>query len=184
MRCFEFVTHRKKVCIIWYILHCPDGCTAEWIRLCKEKVSRDILKDVFTVSYERMKRYQGAWHLEWENVFPNYIFLESEEEEALTAELEQYAALKHALLRADGLLSVSERTQVLLQELSGETHRIPLSTGIIRKGVTCVTEGPLKGMEKWITKIDRHKRLAFLDAGSIPGVSSMKAGLEITEKNL
>lgn len=176
------VTYRKKVRIIWYILQCPDENTAGWIRFCKENISEDVLKDAFVLSYQRMKRYQGDWHLEWDNVFSGCIFLETEELDALSEELLQNKTLFRHFQEGKGLQEVSEKAEALLQEFSGKSHQIPMSRGVIRKGITIVTEGPLRGREQWITRIDRHKRLAFLNL--IPGTAPMKAGLEITEKTL
>ena len=79
---------------------------------------------------------------------------------------------------------MSREEQEALRELAGNTHCISMSKGVIREGVTYVTEGPLKGKEQWIRKIDRHKRLALLDAKFFPDISPIKAGLEITEKTL
>ena len=168
--------------MIWYILHCPDDNTAEWIRFCKENISRDILKDAFAFSYERMKRYQGAWHLEWADVFPECIFLETENADALLRELEKNEALSQILRETDGFQAIEENIQDLLQELFGRSHRISMSRGVIRKGIPIVMQGPLKGKEHWITRIDRHKRLAFLRMA--PGAAPVKAGLEITEKTV
>ena len=176
------VTHRKKVRIIWYILQCPDENTAGWIRFCKENIREDVLKDAFVLSYERMKRYQGDWHLEWDNVFSGCIFLETEELDALSEELLQNEILSQHLQEGRGLQRISGKAESLLQEFSGKSHQIPMSRGVIRKGITIVTEGPLRGREQWITRIDRHKRLAFLNL--ILGTAPMKAGLEITEKTL
>ena len=57
-----------------------------------------------------------------------------------------------------------------------------MSRGIIRGGETHVTEGPLKGKEELIRRIDRHKRVAYLDNWAFSGKGLVKAGLEIASK--
>ena len=42
-----------------------------------------------------------------------------------------------------------------------------MSRGIIREGNAQVTDGPLKGMENRIRRIDRHKRLAKIEIAGI-----------------
>ena len=75
-----------------------------------------------------------------------------------------------------------------------------MSHGVIKDGITRITEGPLKGMEQRIGRIDRHKRLAKLlltvnrdqrrgkkqDPQEIgeQDFRYITAGLEITEKNV
>ena len=42
--------------------------------------------------------------------------------------------------------------------------------------------GPLKGMEGYIWKIDRHKRKAYLEVPMFNGMQNIQVGLEIVEK--
>ena len=58
-----------------------------------------------------------------------------------------------------------------------------MSTGYIEGDQVIVVEGPLKGYEGSIRKIDRHKRVAYLDLEGFEDVSSIKVGLEIVSKN-
>lgn len=58
-----------------------------------------------------------------------------------------------------------------------------MSTGVIINNTTKITEGPLVGLEKYVKKIDRHKRLAWLEflIGDNEQLT-MQAGLEIISK--
>ena len=68
-----------------------------------------------------------------------------------------------------------------LRGLCGDGERIDLSRGYILSGKTFVTEGPLKGKESLIRRIDRHKRLAKVE---IPASGQMaEVGLEIYAKD-
>lgn len=58
---------------------------------------------------------------------------------------------------------LNPETEEFLVELGGTEHHVLMSRGIIQNGMTVVTEGPLKGKEACIRKIDRHKRLARLE---------------------
>lgn len=179
--CFEFFTHRKKVQPIWYILNCPEGNESEILCFCKEKVQKEILEDAFTLSFQQMKRYQGAWHIEQGNMVPHCVFLVTDHKEALEKQiLKEFP--KSLGCCTERLLSIKKEEQLLLEELCGKNLCMELSKGVIQKGITHVTEGPLKGKENLIIKIDRHKRLAFLKKGLLPGVACIKTGLEITEK--
>lgn len=166
---------------IWYILNCPERNESEIVSFCKEKIPKDILKDVFTLSFQQMKRYQGTWHTEQGNMVPHCVFFVTEHKEALEKQiLKEFP--KSLGYYTERLKSVKKEEQLLLQELCGKKLCMELSKGVIQKGITHVTEGPLKGRENLIIKIDRHKRLAFLKSGLLPGVACIKTGLEITEK--
>lgn len=137
--------------------------------------------DIFVLTYDRMRRYEGAWHLERRLLFPEYVFLESGNEELLFEEFGKCGGIA-----ADGrhLNRIEREEEKFLRSLCGKGHHLGMSRGVIREGSTHVTEGPLKGMESQICRIDRHKRLAKI---KIRGLADelgryIMAGLEIKEK--
>ncbi len=137
------------------------------------------LTDAFIMTYERMRRYKGSWHMEKEILFPERIFLESKDEEILKNELSQRQCFMEG---ETSLIPIRSQDEVLLRNLCGKEKHLRMSRGVIKKGTTKVTEGPLKGNENRICKIDRHRRLARLQfAGR--GLETVWAGLEIVEKD-
>ena len=85
--------------------------------------------------------------------------------------------------------SIAEKSIELLPEQEcflrgflGEKQHLHMSRGHIREGQTYITEGPLRGKEKMICKIDRHKRLARLELPMADGIQTLYAGLEIFSK--
>ena len=182
---FEYFTHRKKVDAIWYLVELSKRQEEKEIqdiaRLCQKGETKG---RVFLPSCERMKRYQGAWHREYKYLFPGSIFLKGNSREEILAFLRLIFLQKHTLEKEDRirLLTHKEEAAVtFLQALCRSDQRIPLSRGYILKGKTFVTEGPLMGKEKFIQRIDRHKRLAYLDImNSLE--KTVDVGLEIYEK--
>jgi transcriptional antiterminator NusG len=113
-----------------------------------------------------MRRYEGAWHLERQNLFPGYVFLESEDPERLLREIEESPYLREIFAERSSLVVPEPEEELFLRKLCGREHHFGMSRGYIRDGRTFVTEGPLRGREQLIRKIDRHKRVARL---RIPG---------------
>ena len=106
-------------------------------------------EEAFFFTYDRLKRFEGDWHLLKLPLFPGLIFLECEQE----------IPKKKSRLMQDqdsGAMQVDSRTEEFLRELGGEAHHVSMSRGVIRNGVTIVTEGPLEGKEAKIQKIDRR----------------------------
>ncbi len=116
-------------------------------------------------------------------MFPDYVFLESDDEKALLEELIQYEGMADLLQDFGTVFNVQKSEEIFLTLLCGKTHHLGMSKGIIRNGITQIIEGPLKGMEERIYRIDRHKRLARLEAPVSSASKSILAGLEIVEKN-
>ena len=149
--------------------------------LCREDLSAIAVKDVFVPTYDCMRRYGGAWHREKRRLFPSYVFLDSENEELL---LEEFRKSTVTAGRKKCMFSIGREEEEFLKKLCGESHHLNMSRGVIRKGSTQIMEGPLKGMESRIRRIDRHKRLARVEIMMRRGCHTFPAGLEITEKTL
>lgn len=111
------------------------------------------------ITFERKRRYEGSWHYQNEILFQGYVFADVSSHERL-----EEAACDTAVFQAFGdgeyshCLEVSEKE--FLKEIGGEDHHIEMSKGYIQDGTTFVTEGPLRGKEGKIHKIDRHRRMA------------------------
>lgn len=180
--CFEFFTHGKKVFSIWYLLNCPAGSKEEILRFIQENRDKNVIEDAFTVSCDRMKRYQGAWHLECKPLLSEVIFLSGENKNAVSKWIQEALPSIKKYTSSFELDCFKEDASGFLEELCGKKHHISFSRGYIRDGKTYITEGPLKGKEQFIRKIDRHKRLAKV---SVPfsDMDAIEAGLEIYAKD-
>lgn len=77
----------KGVIVIWYLCDCGEQNPTEFARICRQSLSARALEDAFVPTYDRMKRYQGEWHVEQGIAFPDIIFLESEDPDTLEQEL-------------------------------------------------------------------------------------------------
>lgn len=149
------------------------------ITLCKKTLSPKAVQNVFIFTYDLLRRYKGAWHLERKLLFPAHVFLESEDEDILLKELKKCGV---TVQEGNRLIPMDREEEQFLKTLCGKEHHLQMSRGFICKGVTHITEGPLKGMERRICKIDRHKRLAQITVATRQDCSLLPAGLEITEK--
>lgn len=167
----EYVTLRKIGGIfIWYVMYCGAENEENISTILQTQFADD--GEVFVFTYEQMKRYKGAWHLNTAKLFPGYVFLHMCTERILTPEEQAY------------LHPVEATEEKFLFELQRAGAHLPMSKGYIQNGITYVTEGPLKGKETTICKIDRHKRLAKVKSPLEKyRERGLWAGLEIVSKN-
>lgn len=123
--------------VIWYAVRCKAGMeqqtAEEWNQRHDGKACR-----AFIITYEKMKRYEGSWHLICEPLLSGYFFLKTEESKVLE--------------EAQDSIPIDSGEERFLMELGGRDHHVPMSRGYIREGKTCVTEGPLCGHESQIQK--------------------------------
>ena len=62
-------------------------------------------------------------------------------------------------------------------------HVVRMSEGCINGDQVTITRGPLMGFEGDIRKIDRHKRLAYVETTMFGRKLNLKVGLEIVRKH-
>lgn len=139
-------------------------------------------KEMFVLTYERQRRYEGAWHTEVWPLFPGYRLISADSEESLENELQETAAALGIAQKEMTVYPITEENKRFLTELCGDGHHLPMSEGYIKDGRTYVTSGPLRGKEAWIRKIDRHKRLAKLELPDEGEGRELCMGLEIVRK--
>ncbi len=168
---------------IWYVLRCEEGNEKNAAELLQRQYQSSGEAEIFLITFEKMKRYEGGWHCQEETLFCGYVFAEAASQELL----ENAAGCASVFLSFDTgeySLRLMETECDFLKDISGESHCIVMSKGFIRAGTTFVTEGPLCGKEYKIRKIDRHKRLARLDSPlKCYQGRELWMGLEIIEKS-
>ena len=117
-----------------------------------------------------------------EILFPCYVFLISEQPNELVASLKQVIGMTKLLKTGDEITPISQEEVDLLLKLGSEKQEVEMSTGIIEGDEVIVFDGTLQGMEGLIKKIDRHKRIAYLEVDMFGRKVEMQMGLEIVEK--
>ena len=174
---------KKGEIAIWYVVYCPHQDMRQLMEFCKKTLSEQAAACVFNFTYDRMKRYQGEWHLERSLSFPDYFFIESSNGEQLKKEMNRNELASKILATGGIVTPVDKQEEELLRRLSDESHHMGMSTGYIAEGKTYVTQGPLVGYESRIRKIDRHKRLARISLPYAKGEMKLCMGLEIKTKS-
>lgn len=145
------------------------------------RVAGDALRDCFVLRRQALRRYEGAWHLCDEVMFPGYIFLVADDPAGLAGRLDVLTSFSYLLGSGTAPATLDERETAFVRDFGGPRHTVALSRGVVENGRLVVREGPLKGREHLVAKIDRHKRVARLTAGML-GEGSVRVGLEVVSK--
>lgn len=167
---------------MWYVVQVRSGLEEDMKLQCERIVSSDIMERCFVPYYEDMKRYEGSWHTERKVLFPGYLFVISDEPERLFMELKKVIGLTK-LLEMDGEIIPLSREEVEFMTAFGKDEQIVgMSVGVIEEGIVKILDGPLKGHEAYIKKIDRHKRKAYLEMDMFGRKVKTEVGVEIVRK--
>ena len=88
------------------------------------------------------------------------------------------------LLGNDGedIYPIYPQEAMFLTKFSNRNHVVDMSCGVIENDKIIITDGPLMNLEGYITKIDRHKRIAYVDVELLGKITRVQVGLEIISK--
>lgn len=144
-------------------------------------------EDIFMPVTERIRKIDGTWQHVLIPMFTGYLFITSDNPVELYGRLHAVlgkAIFKYVkLIRNDEyIVPLSDEEEKLVTELSDKDHVIKASLGYIKGDTLIVTDGPLKGHEGQVVKIDRHKRIAILEAEFLGEKRHITVGLEVVKK--
>ncbi len=167
---------------MWCVIQVLTGKEEKMRYACEKYIDPDILDETFIPFRECRRKRNGVWKNEKTTLFPGYVFLITDNPDELYNQLKKVEGMTK-LLRADQtVLQLTIDEEELLKNLGGDNHIVEMSYGFIEGQKVTITEGPLKGMEGLIRKIDRHKRSCIVEVQMFGQNTKMTAGLEIVEK--
>lgn len=167
---------------MWYVMQVRTG-TEENIRCqCQWLISSNVLERCFIPYYQQKKRFQGEWHIQERILFPGYVFLIAENPEKLVNGLRKVIGLTKLIGTGDEIVPLVQEEIDLLMKIGTDKQLVEISFGIIENDRVQILAGPLMGMEGNIRRIDRHKRIAYLEIEMFGRTVEMKVGLEIIRK--
>lgn len=166
-----------------YVLHVPGG---------RERTARDLIvkllgelvEECFVPVGEVMRREGGAWVRTEQLLFPGYVFVTTGAIDRLARRLRELPFYARVIGGdAERFVPLTVEEVAWLTALTNvETHVVEMSRGVIEGDRVVVWSGPLRGHEGDICKIDRHKRVAYLDMEMFGRTKTIKVGLEIVSK--
>lgn len=148
------------------------------------KIAQGAVEDCFVPKREVMHRKSGQWHRILEKLFPGYVFVQTSTPEQVREVLGRLPAFTRMLTFAgDACLPLTaDEVAWINATTNADTHVMEMSEGVIEGDRVVVACGPLKGREASITRIDRHKRLAWVGMDMFGRHKTIRVGLEIVSK--
>jgi transcriptional antiterminator NusG len=168
---------------MWYVVQVVGGKEKRVLTLIEKIIERTVFDECFIPQYEVMKRFRGQWHKSTEILFPGYLFLVTDYADGLAQELRNVPAFTKLLSNGGKFISLNADEVAWISAFTKQDSRvIEMSEGIIEGDKVIVFKGPLINYGGSIRKIDRHKRIAYLDIGMFGRTMTVKVGMEIVRK--
>lgn len=170
---------------MWYVIQVLGG-KERYVKMLIERLAdNNTLQECFIPQSEIMKRYKGEWRKCTEVLFPGYLFLVTEDVGKSAAELRKIPAFAKLLGNNEKFIPLNPNEIALIAAFTEAGHRIiEMSEGIIEGDRVIIFKGPLKSYGGVIKKINRHKRLAYLEVRMLGRTTNIRVGLEIVRKRV
>ncbi|ACV22257.1 Transcription antitermination protein nusG [Slackia heliotrinireducens] len=169
---------------MWYVIQVGTNQEDRVIGLIRSFVGKDVLKEAFVPQVEVMRRSRGQWQKRKELLLPGYVFVIATDPEKLNQALIDVPAFTRLLGNDVSFTPLLDDEIKFLEAFTAPDRRIVrMSKGVIEGDQIIINEGPLRGQTGLIKRIDRHKRLAYLEMTVMGRKKMIKVGLEIVSKS-
>jgi len=162
---------------MWYVI---------WTSTGSENRAKESIEGMVSRCYVPRKainiKRDGEWKIAEKALFPGYLFVDTDDVEELSIKLHTIEGFSQLLTTDKKIFPLYGNDANFAEKLYNRKGLFDMSEGYIEGDTVRVTAGPLYGLEGLIKKIDRHKRLAYLEYTMFGQTMSTSVGLEITEK--
>ena len=167
---------------MWYVIQTMSGQEHECLELCQNRIEDDLYNDIFVPMYIEKRRCGKMWRDLKKVLFPGYFFVDTDNITEFREELKQVERFTSVLKSADELSPIYKEEQEFLVSIFDDDYTVPCSRGLIIGDSICITDGPLMNHHGLISKIDRHKRKAWLEVEIFGRMTPAEVGLEVLAK--
>ncbi len=186
-RSFDLLLNNNEVIIMyWYVLFVRTGTEYKVEQYLRKILNADIYAPFLPIR-EVFFKISGIVKNEFKPLFPGYIFIETDilgEEFIKTMNVLacDLCDIVNILRYSETEIAMRDDDKSFLLSLFNENYCVKPSKGIIKQNKIYITEGPLMGLESNIKKVDRHKRLAWIELKLMNSFHLISLPLEIIEK--
>ena len=166
-----------------YVIQVNTGKEDTYIKLWESKKGHLPLK-LFWLRKELMIRKNGHTHKGLKSIFPGYLFLEADDVDAATYQEFRRIHFFNRFLKADEKISPLPLDEAKkIYELAKYGRVIGQSKVVYNEqDRIVVVEGPMKGLEGQIVKVDRRKRRAKVRLSLYNNAYLIDFGFELLEE--
>ena len=170
----------------WYVLFTRTGREEKVEQFLKKQLDNDVFMP-FIPMLQLIFINSGRVKEELKPLFPGYVFIQSEvvgQEFLKEIRTSVYTTddIFRVLKYSDTKIALKQSEKQMLLSLCNDDFFIESSCGFIEGDRVYIIEGPLKGFESIIRKIDRHKRIASIEIEFMGDIRLVHVGLEIIRK--
>ncbi|MCC8150398.1 MAG: antiterminator LoaP [Lachnospiraceae bacterium] len=163
---------------MWYVMQVRVGSEERICQQCSIRIPESILRRSFVPYSENRMKFHGQWRTQKRRLFPGYVFLDTDDIQETAIRLSRMSDMTKILGVGDEIVPLTEEEVSFMQQLGGDAQVVRLSKLMLDGTQVRVLNGPLKGKEGLICKIDKHKRRVYLEVEMFHRTQRIEVGFE------
>lgn len=165
---------------MWCVVHVRDRDVKDIEIFVAEMLPPNVNARCFHLIRNRRMKYQGQWHIVQEDLFPGYVFIDTDEPDRVYRELKKTPRPK-LLFSDDDYVSRLERHESdLMERLTDRRGVIGISKIHIKNdGTIRYLSGPLSRVGFMVKRVNLHKRIAEIEAEFMGRKRVLYLGIDI-----
>lgn len=168
---------------MWYVIQVFTGTEEKTAAEITRRVDPGVLSECFNPRYETQMHLRGEWRSVERPLFPGYVIADTQRPEDLADQLRRVTAFTRILGSDEKFTPLAREEAAWISEFTQKGRRvIGMSEGVIEGDEVIILSGPLLRQHAQIVKINRRKRLAFLNLDLCGRTVTVKVGLAIIKK--
>lgn len=157
----------------WYVIQVQTGREQQMCRViervCAEAdlvsdEDEQLLEECFSPTFQTEHKIGGEWKQVEKLLLPGYVIAVTARPDAVVQQLRRTPEFTRLLSTGETFVPLRDDERAWMEEFTKRGERtIAMSVGYREGDRVVVTQGPLKGREGVITRVNRKKSLAFLE---------------------
>ena len=165
-----------------YVVQVATGREQQVMSLAERLVTPKVPSRFYAPRYRFQRKIQGKWQIVDELLTPGYLYAETSDIRSLEKHVSELPLFAKVLRMNGNIIALSEAELEWLDRLTGPNRVVGFSVGYMEGDRVVIEDGPLAGLESKIKKINRHKRLAYVDIQLLGRSKTVAVGLEIVRR--
>lgn len=167
---------------MWCAVQVKGGNEAKTEAFVSEFLPKSLNARCFHLTRNRRKKYGGKWQTVRENLLPGYVFIDTDQPDAVYRELKKTPNRKLLFSNEEFVTTLAKRETDFMERISDEGGEIGISRICIAEGGEIrYLSGPLADISHMVKKINLHQRIAEIETSFMGEKHVLYLGIEITE---
>jgi transcriptional antiterminator NusG len=167
---------------MWHVIWVLTGKEKEFIRRFREIVPCDLYTQVWTPYKVWIKNSGKEKKQMLSKMFPGYVFIDTDSPKAIQQLIKNEQLCMGLLQNDDEFLRVSDEERQIIDFFTSGKGIAGVSLCVIENGQLRAIEGPLKGMEDKVFRLERSKNQAWVKFDNLLGAERrLSFAVEIIE---